>query len=171
MAAIARVTAGIACAVAILSASVLAAERTTTPIAIAVAEFDYTDTSGEARDQQAEHAARLRALGSAIRADLAEAGKFRVVALACSAASCSAGRSNPAELIADARRAGATLLLYGGIQKVSTLIQQGRVQVVNVDTNSLVFDRLISFRGDTDDAWQHAERFLVRQLASEDFAR
>ena len=49
---------------------------------------------------------------------------------------------------------------------MSTLIQHSKVQVVDLETNKLVFDRLISFRGDTDESWQRAERFLVRELRS-----
>jgi hypothetical protein len=116
------------------------------------------------RDQRADHAARLSAFTEAIRADLAQSGKFRVVTLACAAETCSAARADPATLIADARRAGATVLLYGGIHKVSTLIQNAKAQVVNVEADRLVFDRLISFRNDSEEAWRHAEQFLVRQL-------
>ena len=75
--------------------------------------------------------------------------------------------NQPARLLVEsARAAGARFLLYGGIQKMSTLIQHSKVQVVDLQTNKLVFDRLISFRGDTDESWQRAERFLVRELRS-----
>jgi hypothetical protein len=43
--------------------------------------------------------------------------------------------------------------------------------VIDIEANKLLFDRLISFRGDTDEAWQRAERFLVRELVSQDFPR
>ncbi|HLN11233.1 MAG TPA: DUF2380 domain-containing protein [Xanthobacteraceae bacterium] len=141
------------------------------PLTIAVADFDYTDMSGEARDQQAEHAARLQAFAGAIRADLAGSGKYRVVTMTCAAAPCSAGRTRPATLLEDARRAGAKLLLYGGIQKMSTLIQYAKAQVVDVDADRLVLDRLITFRGDSDEAWQRAEQFLVSELVSRDGPR
>jgi hypothetical protein len=40
------------------------------------------------------------------------------------------------------------------------------VQVVDLAADKLVFDRLVSFRGDTDESWQRAGRFLVRELTS-----
>jgi hypothetical protein len=33
-----------------------------------------------------------------------------------------------------------------------------------VKARKVVFDRYISFRGDNDAAWRHAEAFLVRQI-------
>ena len=141
------------------------------PRFIAVAEFDYTDTSGEVRDQQAEHQARLEAFASDIRRDLARSGKYRVVTLACQPNACPAGRSNPAALTEVARLAGASLLLYGGIHKISTLIQNAQIQMIDVAAGKLLFERAISFRGDSDEAWQRAQRFIVRDLISDDTSR
>ena len=50
---------------------------------------------------------------------------------------------------------------------MSTLIQNAKVQVVDIAENKLRFDRLITFRGDTDKSWQRAERFIVNDLISE----
>jgi hypothetical protein len=140
------------------------------PIAMAVADFDYTDTSGEPTNQQSEHEARLQVFSRTIRDDLASSGKYRIVTLVCGPSPCS-GPADPAGFMENARRAGAKLLLYGGIHKMSTLIQNAKVQVIDIEANKLLFDRLISFRGDTDEAWQRAERFLVRELVSQDFPR
>ncbi len=132
------------------------------PLTIVVADFDYSDTSGEIRDQQAEHAARLQAFARAIRTDLAQSGKYRVIDFICSSDPCSAAGAST--LIEDARKAGARLVLYGGIHKMSTLIQHGKFQMLDLDNGKLVLDRLISFRGDSDEAWERAERFLAREL-------
>jgi len=137
------------------------------PIPIAVADFDYFDTSGEPTNQQAEHQARLQAFADAIRADLERDGRYRVVTLSCPQTRCAAAELAPAELLEKARAAGANRLLYGGIQKMSTLIQNAKVQVVDIAENKLRFDRLITFRGDTDESWQRAERFIVKDLISE----
>jgi uncharacterized protein DUF2380 len=161
----------VACALLMRSAPSRADDPLARPISIAVADFDYADTSGEARDQQATHEARLQAFAGAIRADLAGSGKYRVVMLNCAPSPCTAGRTSPATLLEEARRVGAKLLLYGGVHKMSTLIQNGKVQVVDVEADKLMFDRLISFRGDSDEAWQHAERFLLREFLSLDAAR
>jgi hypothetical protein len=137
-------------------------------VRIAVAEFDYSDTSGEQRDQAADHSRRLKAFAEMIRNELANSGKYEVVVIDCAGKLCSAGTIAPADLFAAARQAGARLLLYGGIQKLSTLIQYAKAEAVDVKASRLVFDRLMTFRGDTDEAWAHAEHFLAREFLSQD---
>jgi len=162
------------CQMALLIAGALLALATPAragdpPIAIAVAEFDYFDSSGEATNQEAQHQARLKAFARDIRADLAQSGRYRIVNLACTQNPCSAGESDPKELLESARRAGAELLLYGGIHKMSTLIQFARAQVVDLKADRLVFDRQLSFRGDSDESWRRAEQFLAQDLNSHNF--
>ena len=153
----------IVCAFALLPASSRAVE----PVAVAVAEFDYVDTSGEVVDQTPEHTQRLRDLARSIREGLDQSGRYRIVYLACDPSPCSAGGTDPAELIAKARAVGARLLLYGGIQKMSTLIQYGNAEVVDIEADRLVFDQNISFRNDNDESWQRAAKFLVSKLMKE----
>jgi hypothetical protein len=74
-------------------------------------------------------------------------------------------------LIAKARAVGARLLLYGGIQKMSTLIQYGNAEVVDLEADRLVFDQNISFRNDSDEAYRRAARFLVGELMKETLVR
>jgi hypothetical protein len=145
-------------------APVRAQERPGPRIPIAVADFDYADTSGELRNQEAEHQARLRAFASGLRSALDQDARYQTVALACRQPPCTAGRSDGPELVEQARSAGARLLLYGGFQKMSTLIQFAKVQVVDIEANKVLLDRLISFRGDTDEAWEHAQRFVIREI-------
>lgn len=153
----------IACVIALASMAVRAAE----PVTVAVADFDYADTSGEATDQAAAHAARLRALTQQMRDGLDDSGRYRVMQLACASGPCSAGNTDPAEPIAKARAAGARLLVFGGVQKMSTLIQFASAQVVDLEADRLVFNRRLSFRGDTDEAWRRAGEFLVADLVKE----
>lgn len=131
---------------------------------VAVAAFDYSDTSGEARDQTAQHAARLRSFSEALRGDLQASGRFDVVPLSCGKAACAAGSTDAATLLARARDAGAALLLFGGIHKMSTLVQFARVDAVNVRSGGLVYDKLYTFRGDTDEAWRRAEKFVAAEV-------
>ena len=147
------------------------APRALEPVTVAVADFDYVDTSGEVLDQEREHAQRLRALAQQVREGLGDSGRYRVVSLGCDPDPCSAGRTDPAELIAKAQAAGARLLVYGGIQKMSTLIQYGNAQVVDLAADRLVFNRNISFRGDNDEAWRRAAQFLVADLVNENLVR
>ncbi len=134
------------------------------PTPIAVLDFDYQDTSGEPTDQTNAHAALLKEFMERLRADLSASGKYRMIALTCPEAACSAAASDPAALIAQAEKAGARLLLYGGVHKMSTLVQWAKVQLVDIAANRLVDDRWLSFRGDSPDAWRRAETFLARKL-------
>ncbi|HUI95242.1 MAG TPA: DUF2380 domain-containing protein [Xanthobacteraceae bacterium] len=117
------------------------------------------------RDQTQEHALRVRRFSDALRSDLAHSGKFRIVAPQCGAAPCAAD-GEPSELLARARAAGAKLVLIGGVHKESTLIQWAKLQAVDIDADRIVFDRLLTFRGDTDAAWQRAEAFVARELGA-----
>jgi hypothetical protein len=157
----------VVCAAAMLPGSSRAVE----PVAVAVADFDYIDTSGEVMDQTQAHMDRLHDLVEHVRDGLGESGRYRVVRLACDPAPCSAGRTDPAELIAKARAVGARLLVYGGIQKMSTLIQYGNAEVVDLEADRLIFDRFITFRNDNDEAWQRAAKFLVGELMREDLVK
>jgi len=134
--------------------------------ALAIVDFNYNDTSGEPADQAAAHQTRLSAFMQAIRGDLTSSGKFALVLLACGPDPCSITQMPTTEILEKARQAGARLLLYGGIHKVSTLIQWAKVQAVDLKTGNLVFDRLLTFRGDTDDAWQRAEAFVASQVTA-----
>ncbi len=137
---------------------------------VAVVDFDYRDTSGEVRDQSREHRARLDAFMAKLRADLGADPRLAVVTIACADPPCSAGNMPPTALMDAARRAGAQLLLYGQIHKMSTLVQWGRVQIVDVASDRLLDDKLLTFRGDTDEAWLRAEAFIAQELKSGNFA-
>lgn len=136
-------------------------------ILIAVAEFDYRDSSGEPEDQRAKHAAQLESFANSIRAGLESSGRYRVVPLACEPSPCRAGDLDAEALIAAARKAGAQQLLFGGIHKMSTLVQFAKVQVLDLKLDRLIFERLLTFRGDNDAAWDHAQRFVVRDIVEE----
>jgi hypothetical protein len=132
--------------------------------AVAVLDFDYIDTSGEPSDQSAAHAVRLHRFMDALRSDLGKNGKFRIVALSCGSEPCSVQGTGAEGLFDQARKAGAKLLVFGGIHKSSSLVEWGKVQAVDVENNTSVLDKLITFRGDTDEAWDRAEKFVAGEL-------
>ena len=128
---------------------------------LAVLDFAYLDTSGEVDDQSRAHAERLAALGQALRATLGTDGRFRVVAVG-------APQQDPCDSdcqLARARAAGAELLLVGAIQKVSTMASMMWIGAFDVATGRRVFYRNLTFRGDTDQAWQRAGDYLAREVA------
>jgi hypothetical protein len=156
-----------ACALAALPRAPKAAE----PITVAVADFDYIDPSGGVVDQERAPTERLRALVQQVREALDQSDRYRVVPLACDPAPCSAGRTDPAELLAKARAVGARLLVFGGIQKMNAVLQYGNAEVVDLEADRLVFDRNIAFRNDNEESWRHAAQFLVAELMKENLVR
>jgi len=135
----------------------------TRDIKIAVIDFDYLDTSGEARDQRQEHETRLKAFMTALRGDLATHGKI-IVSLTCDPVPCSV-RTPPGDLLRAARAAGASIVLVGSIQKMSTLVQWAKAEAIDSATERMVLDKLFTFRGDNDESWRRAEVFIADQLA------
>jgi hypothetical protein len=127
---------------------------------IAIAAFDYHDSSGEPVDQQARHQQLLVRFADTVRDRLAEEDGGSPVELQCPAAPCSAGHLPADQLLASAKEADADLLLYGGVHKMSTLVQWIRVEVVDLARNELVLARTLTFRGDSDAAWDHAANYV-----------
>jgi hypothetical protein len=136
---------------------------------LAVAEIHYVDTSGEVIDQSADHRRRLREFEAALRSDLVASGKVANAALECPPNACSVGDLNDAQLLGKAKEAGATHLLIGRFHKMSTLIQQAKFDIIDVKSRKMVFDRYITFRGDHDAAWRHAESFVARQILDQEW--
>jgi hypothetical protein len=141
------------------------------PPGLAVAEMDYVDTSGEVVDQSADHRRRLRAFEASLRSDLTASGKLRSVVLDCPPNACSVGDIDANQLIAKAQAAGADFLLISAFHKVSTLVQWAKFDMIDVKAQRLSFERLVSFRGDNDEAWRRAEAFIARDFMDREFAR
>jgi hypothetical protein len=134
--------------------------------AIAVIDFDYVDTSGEARDQRQEHQARLDAFMHELRRNLGEAAKFRLITPTCGQGPCSVADATLNELVVAARKAGADVVLVGGLQKTSTLVQWAKIRAIDVRSERVVLEKLFTFRGDTDEAWRRAETFIFNEIAT-----
>jgi hypothetical protein len=131
------------------------------PMKVAVADFDFVDTSGEVRDQTAVHAARLKVLQQTIAAALDKTGHYQAVTITCATPPCSADNLDAASLNDAARRAGAALIVFGGVHKISTLITFGRVAVADVANGHSVLNRDVTFRGDDEGAWIHADSYIA----------
>jgi hypothetical protein len=130
------------------------------PVPVAVADFDYSDTSGEIADQIEAHRARVATFGNLVRDSLAADGKYRVILIDCPEHPCTAASMRPDDFVARARQSGARLVVYGGIRKMSTLVQWGEVQVLDLDRSELLLRRTVTFRGDTDTAFRRAADFV-----------
>lgn len=141
--------------------SVSAAGETQT---VAVIGFDYSDSSGEPEDQAAEHAVRLALFRKTLEADLGRTALFATATIPCMADGCTVSTIPADDLLQESRAAGVDFLVFGGVHKMSTLVGGGRVVVLDVPENRLVFDRVISFRGDDDEAFVRAARFSARDI-------
>lgn len=151
-------------ALAVLGTLASAAAAGSEARGVAIIDFTYSDSSGEPRDQTAEHQARVKAFMAALATDLAAGGRLRVVTPDCDPAPCTLTAGAVPELAEAAKQAGADLLVVGGIHKMSTLVQMAKVEVVAVNAGSVVFQKLYTFRGDNDEAWRRAESFIAGQI-------
>ena len=132
-------------------------------VTVAIDDFGYVDTSGEPTDQAAIHQKRLQTFMAAFRHDVEVDQQFHLVPLGCSPRCTMDGRTTDDRLRA-ASRAGARILIVGEIHKVSTLIQTARAAAIDVASNHVVFEKLFTFRGDSDEAWQRAEAFVSEDI-------
>lgn len=116
------------------------------------------DTSHEAEDQAGDHARRLDLLSDVLSEELSGVTLSREeVAAACP-------RETTDCLLGLLKERGADRGLFIVVQKASTLILQIFASVVDVDEGRMVVHKELNFRGDNDEAWRRAGRFLARQL-------
>ena len=130
------------------------------PLTIAVADFDYIDTSGEVKDQRAAHQARMAQFAELLRAKLGAEGEFRVIPIECAEPPCTPINMQPEKFIAASRRSAARFVVYGGIHKTSTLVQWGDVELLDLEANKLLLKRFVLFCGVTDEAFRRADAFV-----------
>jgi hypothetical protein len=63
-----------------------------------------------------------------------------------------------------ASQAGAQILIIGIVHKRSTLVQVAWTVAIDRTTQRVVFKKFFTFRGDNDEAWQRAERFVSEEV-------
>lgn len=125
---------------------------------LAILPVKLLDTSGEFRDQQALHEKRQALLAEAVQDGVEGAVLIDVTAVA----SCQPETTSC--LLRLAGDAGADRAVFMVVQKSSTLILQIFANIVDVETGQLIASRSLGFRGDNDEAWLRAGRFLARQM-------
>ncbi len=134
------------------------------PTIVATTNFGFIDTSGEVKDQHAEHAKRLKRLDATVRNALSTTDDIEVAPLACEGARCTASAVGLETLSLEARKAGANYLLIGEVRKMSTLIGGLKFAVLDLTTNKPTCDRFLSYRGDTDESWQRAAIYAASEI-------
>ena len=136
------------------------------PVRVAVADFDYQDSSGEQRDQTAAHQTRLTALKADIIGIVGKSSKATAAALRCGQKSCSVDEMDADQIAKSARADNAQFVVFGGVHKISTLIQWGQIEIMDVSTGKSVLSRTVTFRGDDEAAWQHASDYVGQMVLS-----
>ena len=132
-------------------------------LAVSVDDFNYIDTSNEPNDQTAVHDKRLRIFMTALRADVTADRRFELVPSSC-APNCPTDGPVLSDRLRAASRAGTQILIIGIVHKLSTLVQAVRIAAIDTTAQRVVFRKYFQFRGDNDEAWQRAERFVSEEV-------
>ena len=132
-------------------------------LAVSVDDFNYIDTSNEPTDQTAVHEKRLRAFMTALRDDVTADRRFELVPSSC-APNCPTEGPALGDRLRAASQAGTQILIIGIVHKRSTLVQLVWTVAIDTTTQRVVFKKFFTFRGDNDEAWQRAERFVSEEV-------
>jgi hypothetical protein len=155
------VRAALAAASVIVASAAACQAAETVPVAV-ILPFGFVDTSGEVRDQSAEHRARVDRMVRDLAAAIGRAGTYRVVSAPPDLAACAP--TDSACLLAGAKRSGINLIVAGALQKVSTMATQLWAAVFDAQDGRRLLYRQLTFRGDTEQAWDRATSFLAQEI-------
>jgi hypothetical protein len=137
------------------------------PPKLAVFDFELIDTSlqGEVYGARADERERLQRAGDQLRRELGESGKFQILDI--SPVNAVAHQSNLYACggcdVKLARQLNADLEITGVVQKVSSLILSINLYLRDVQTGRLLAAASADMRGDTDESWSRATRYLARE--------
>jgi len=135
------------------------------PRPTAMFPVEFADTSGEAPRPGRD--AQVAATTAGLADLLAGSGRYRAVDLAPVRGRLAA--AGPLHRCGGcwvdlAREAGAEVAAVTVVHKMSTLVSSMRVWVVDVATRHVVREGAVSLRGDDDEAWRRAARYLARNV-------
>ncbi len=137
------------------------------PPKLAVFDFEMIDTSlpGQFYGPQADEHDRLLRVGDLVRKELGESSKFQIVDIA--PVNAAAHQSNLQACggcdVKLAQQLNADLDITGVVQKVSNLILNINIYLRDVHTGRLVTAVSADMRGNTDESWSRATRYLIRE--------
>ena len=124
-----------------------------------------TSLEAEMRVKRPDEQERLVKVGDQLRKELGESGKFRILDIA--PVNAAAHQSNLQACggcdVKLAKQLGADLEITGVVQKVSNLILNINVYLRDVHTGRLVTAVSADMRGNTDESWSRATRYLIRE--------
>jgi hypothetical protein len=141
--------------------------RAADPPRLAVFDLEMIDTSLEdpTRGLRADDRDRLQRTGDQLRKELGESGKFQILDI--SPVNAAAHQSNLQACggcdVKLAQQLDADLEITGVVQKISNLILNIRLYLRDVHTGRLLAAVNADMRGNTDESWSRATRYLVRE--------
>ena len=127
---------------------------------------------------EADNARRVEAVSQQLREGLAQAGLYRLVDPAPAQPTIDKLRATYAHLY-DCNgcaqtigiAAGSDLVLMGWVQKVSELILNLNVELREVKTDRVLLNKSVDMRGNNDDSWMRAARFMLRDWSEKRAAK
>lgn len=134
---------------------------------LAVFDFEMIDTSlqGQVYGPREDERGRLLMIGDQLRKELRESGRFRIIDI--SPVNAAAHQNNLRACggcdVKLAQQLDADLEITGVVQKVSNLILNINVFLRDAHTSRLVVSASADMRGNTDESWSRAMRYLIRE--------
>jgi PQQ-dependent catabolism-associated CXXCW motif protein len=139
--------------------------------ALAVLDIELTGDLGGA-EFEAEHDERLRTMSARLRQDLERTGLYRILDNSAAQGLIDTLKSQQAYLhdcngcdLDVGRSLHADQVLVAWVDRVSGLILSLTYEVHDVQTGQITARKSFDFRGDNDNAWNHAIDYMVRDLA------
>jgi hypothetical protein len=161
-----RAAAALALAIGFASGALAAEPRT-----LVVAGFELIEDHPEPA-LEADHARRIAALDLQLKRGLVDAGLYRLIDTDAAREAVASRRAAHATLYECngcaqeiGRAAGAELVAVGWVQKVSQLILNVNVEVRDTDSDRVVLTKSVDMRGNNDESWTRALRFMLRDWA------
>ncbi|GLI95681.1 hypothetical protein LMG27198_46730 [Methylocystis echinoides] len=154
-------------AIALLALTPAAARESPRPIKLAVFDLELDDFSagGPIAGESAVETARLQRMTTLVRDLLSRSDLFEVVGVNTSANPMVAEhwlrKCNGCDADA-ARDLGADMSFVGFFRKISVMEQYLELRIRDARTGQLVHVSQTDLRGETDESWSRALRFLIR---------
>jgi Protein of unknown function (DUF2380) len=122
-----------------------------------------------------EHDARLKLESQRLRSDLSGIKRFRLVEVAPAQATLERLKSQHLYLhdcggcdLELGRQLGVDWVFVSWVNRISGLILQLTYEIHAVQSGQMIRRKTFDFRGDNDNAWNHAVDYMVRDLNSEE---
>ena len=139
--------------------------------ALVVLDLELTGDLG-GPEFEAEHAERLKTMSARLRQDLERTGLYRIPDNSAAQGLIDTLKSQQAYLhdcngcdLDVGRSLHADQVLVAWVDRVSGLILSLTYEVHDVQTGQITARKSFDFRGDNDNAWNHAIDYMVRDLA------